>query len=89
MHHDIAQKAGARPDTYPQPPTTSLYSEFDVDNDDDEDDEDDFDHGGFQDDVDELMKDLGLFKRKMLDDKHRWAMPAFMGGEEGEGEEEA
>lgn len=40
MHHDIAQKAGARPDTYPQPPTTSLYSEFDVDNDDDEDDED-------------------------------------------------
>jgi len=39
-HHDLAQKAGARPDTYPQPPTTSLYSEFDVDNDDDEDDED-------------------------------------------------
>jgi hypothetical protein len=40
-HHDIAQKAGARPDTtYPQPPqATSLYSEFDVDNDDDDDDE--------------------------------------------------
>jgi hypothetical protein len=40
MHHDVAQKAGARPDTYhPQPPTTSLYSEFELDNDDDEDDE--------------------------------------------------
>jgi len=54
----------------------------------DEEDDDDFDHGGFQDDVDELMKDLGLFKRKMLDDKQRWAMPAFV-GEEGEEEEEA
>jgi hypothetical protein len=50
----------------------------------DDEDEDDFDHGGFQDDVDELMKDLGLFKRKMLDDKQRWAMPAFMGEEEEE-----
>jgi hypothetical protein len=39
VHHDVAQKAGARPDTYPQPPTTSLYSEFELDNDDDEDDE--------------------------------------------------
>ena len=47
-----------------------------------DDDEGDFDHGGFQDDVDELMKDLGLFKRKMLDDKQRWAMPAFMADEE-------
>jgi len=37
-HHDLAQKAGARPGTYPQP-TTSLYSEFEVDNDDDDDDE--------------------------------------------------
>jgi hypothetical protein len=46
------------------------------------DDEGDFDHGGFQDDVDELMKDLGLFKRKMLDDKQRWAMPTFMADEE-------
>lgn len=42
-------------------------------------DEGEFDHGGFQDDVDELMKDLSLFKKKMLDDKQRWAMPAFMG----------
>lgn len=50
------------------------------------DDDENFDHGGFQDDVDELMKDLGLFKRKMLDDKQRWAMPAFMGED---GEEEA
>jgi hypothetical protein len=50
----------------------------------DDEDEDAFDHGGFQDDVDELMKDLGLFKRKMLDDKQRWAMPAFMGEEEDE-----
>jgi hypothetical protein len=50
----------------------------------DDEDDDHFDHGGFQDDVDELMKDLGLFKRKMLDDKQRWAMPAFMGGEEEE-----
>lgn len=47
-------------------------------------DEDEFDHGGFQDDVDELMKDLGLFKRKMLDDKQRWAMPAFRDESEGE-----
>jgi hypothetical protein len=46
------------------------------------DDDEDFDHGGFQDDVDELMKDLGLFKRKMLDDKQRWAMPAFVGDDE-------
>jgi hypothetical protein len=28
------------------------------------------------------MKDLGLFKRKMLDDKQRWAMPTFMADEE-------
>jgi hypothetical protein len=53
---------------------------------DDEEDDEQFDHGGFQDDVDELMKDLGLFKRKMRDDKQRWAMPAF-GGEDGEEEE--
>jgi hypothetical protein len=46
------------------------------------DDEGEFDHGGFQDDVDELMKDLGLFKRKMLDDKQRWAMPAFTAEED-------
>jgi hypothetical protein len=46
------------------------------------DSDEDFDHGGFQDDVDELMKDLGLFKRKMLDDKQRWAMPALVGDDD-------
>ena len=45
------------------------------------DDEDEFDHGDFRDDVDELMKDLGLFKRKMLDDKQRWAKPASVSEE--------
>jgi len=32
----------------------------------------DFDHDGFQDDVDELMRDLGLFKRKVQDDRERF-----------------
>lgn len=47
-------------------------------------DDDGFDHGTFQDDVDELMKDLGLFKKKMADDKLRWAMPAFRAEDSGE-----
>jgi hypothetical protein len=36
------------------------------------DDDYDFDHDGFQDDVDELMKELGLFKRKVADDRERF-----------------
>jgi len=34
--------------------------------------EDGFDHVGFQDDVDELLRDLGMFKRKVGDDKGRF-----------------
>lgn len=35
MHHDISQKAGARPDALPQS-TGPVYPEFDVDDDDDD-----------------------------------------------------
>ena len=34
-HHDVAQKAGARPDSMPQP-NGSLFTDFDVDDDDED-----------------------------------------------------
>jgi hypothetical protein len=79
----VAENYDATDDEFEEGGSDSGVGDSASDN--DEDDEQ-FDHGGFQDDVDELMKDLGLFKRKMRDDKQRWAMPAF-GGEDGEEEE--
>nr|OQO13835.1 hypothetical protein B0A51_17532 [Rachicladosporium sp. CCFEE 5018] len=31
-----------------------------------------FDHGGWQEDVDDLMRELGMFKRKVMDDRERF-----------------
>ena len=39
-------------------------------------DEDGFEHEVWQADVDELLKDIGLFKRKVADDKERFPHPA-------------
>jgi FtsZ-binding cell division protein ZapB len=56
--------------------------EIEVYSDEDEDDEEESDdegyssqHAEWQADIDELMKDLGMFKRKVADDRSRFTMP--------------
>jgi hypothetical protein len=47
---------------------------------------DGFEHEAWQADVDELLKDIGLFKRKVVDDKQRFPHPLRTGVlEEGSG----